>query len=353
MNEEYMLKAIRLAKNYLPSPNPRVGCVIVKNGNIIGEGAHVKAGEPHAEVNAVQSCKEDIKGADMYVTLEPCSHYGKTPPCADMICDLGIENIYIGMKDPDEKVSGKGIEKLQKAGINVFVGLCEKECREMNKGYIKHRTDGIPYIVLKSAMTLDGKIATRSGDSKWITSPEALSYSHKQRKESDAIMIGGHTFREDNPTLSARCETVTYPNRIVLTHKTVNKESNIFTVPGKVYICSLNSDFSEKRENNGVCDIINVTCNNLNDLLQYFAKEGIMRLLVEGGGTLVGSFLKEGYGDEIMLYYGAKIIGDAGAVCGISNMNVDLLKDATNVEITDIIRFKKDFLVKAKPINKN
>ena len=349
MNEEYMLKAISLAKNYLPSPNPRVGCVIVKDDKIIGFGAHIRAGEPHAEVNAVNSCAEDIKGSDMYVTLEPCSHFGKTPPCADMICKLGIKNVYIGMKDPDEKVSGKGIEKLINAGINAEVGICEDKCREMNKGYIKHRSTGMPYIVLKSAMTLDGKIATRSGDSKWITSAEALSYSHKQRKESDAIMVGGNTEREDNPTLTARCETVTYPNRIVLTSHKVNRNANIFTVPGKVYLCSLGKDFSEISENNGICDIITVTTQDLQELLRYFAKQGIMRLLVEGGGTLVGSFLKEKMCDEILLYYGAKIIGDAGAVCGISTMNVDMLKDAVNVEIIDIVRFKKDFLVKAKP----
>ncbi|MBQ7256679.1 MAG: bifunctional diaminohydroxyphosphoribosylaminopyrimidine deaminase/5-amino-6-(5-phosphoribosylamino)uracil reductase RibD [Abditibacteriota bacterium] len=352
MNKDFMLYAIDMAKQYLPSPNPRVGCVIVKDDNIIGFGAHIKAGEAHAEVNAVNSCTESTKGADVYVTLEPCSHFGKTPPCADMLCKLGIKNVYIGMKDPDEKVSGKGIEKLKAAGINVVVGICEEECREMNKGYIKHRTTGLPYIVLKSAMTLDGKIATRSGDSKWITSAEALSFSHKQRKESDAIMVGGNTEKEDNPTLTARCETVTYPNRIVLTSRKINKNANIFTVPGKVFICSLLGDFKEEKENNGICEIVHVTAKNLVDLLKYFASCGIMRLLVEGGGTLVGSFLKEKLGDELMLYYGAKIIGDAGAVCGISNISVDKLSDAINVEIVDIIKFRKDFVVKAKPIFK-
>ena len=352
MNKDFMLYAIAMAKQYLPSPNPRVGCVIVKDDKIIGFGAHFKAGEPHAEVLAVNSCTEEIKGADLYVTLEPCSHFGKTPPCADMLCKLGLSNIYIGMKDPDPKVSGKGIEKLKKAGINVVTSVCEEECREMNKGYIKHRTEGIPYIVLKSAMTLDGKIATRTGDSKWITSAEALSFSHKQRKESDAIMVGGNTEREDNPTLSARCETVTYPNRIVLTSHKINTNANIFTVPGKVFICSLSGDFSERSDNNGICDIIYVNAPNLTELLKYFASCGIMSLLVEGGGTLVGSFLKEKYGDELMLYYGAKIIGDAGAVCGISNMTVEKLSDAINVEILDIIKFRKDFVVKAKPIFK-
>lgn len=350
MNKDYMIEAIKLAKNYLPSPNPRVGCVIVKDNKIIGEGAHIKCGEPHAEVNAINSCAEDCFGADLYVTLEPCSHYGKTPPCADLIIEKGIKNVYIGMKDPDRKVSGNGIKKLESVGINVEVGICEEECRNMNKGYIKHRTEGVPYIILKSAMTLDGKIATRTGDSKWITSSEALSYSHKQRKECDAIMIGGNTEREDNPTLTARNETVTYPNRIVLTSHKINRENNIFKVPGKVYICSLNENETETIENNGICDIVTVSKSNLKELVKYFATKGIMRLLVEGGGTLVGSFLKEKMADEIMLYYGAKIIGDAGAVCGISNMSIDKLSDATNVEILDIIKFKKDFLVKVKPI---
>ncbi len=350
MNKDFMLYAIAMAKQYLPSPNPRVGCVIVRDDNIIGFGAHVKAGEPHAEVNAVNSCTEPIEGSDVYVTLEPCSHYGKTPPCVDMLINLGVKRVFIGMRDPDERVSGKGIQKLLDAGIYTVCGICEDECREMNKGYIKHRTTGMPYIVLKSAMTLDGKIATRTGDSKWITGAEALSYSHKQRKESDAIMVGGNTEREDNPTLTARCETVTYPNRIVLTSHNINTNANIFSVPGKVFVCGIGSDFSERSDNNGICDIVYVNAPSLMDLVKYFAKCGIMRLLVEGGGTLVGSFLKEKLADELMLYYGAKIIGDAGAVCGISNMTVDRLSDATNVEILDIIRFRKDFVVRAKPL---
>ncbi|MBQ9358334.1 MAG: bifunctional diaminohydroxyphosphoribosylaminopyrimidine deaminase/5-amino-6-(5-phosphoribosylamino)uracil reductase RibD, partial [Abditibacteriota bacterium] len=185
--EDYMRRAIALAGAYDPSPNPRVGAVIARGGAIIGEGAHERAGLAHAEVNALRSCG-DPEGADMYVTLEPCCHYGKTPPCVNAVIEAGIRRVFIGMQDPDPRVAGRGIEVLRAHGLYTECGILEEECRLLNREYLTHRTLKRPYVLIKQALTLDGKTAARTGDSKWISSEESRRYVHSLRNKYDAVL---------------------------------------------------------------------------------------------------------------------------------------------------------------------
>ena len=187
------------------SPNPAVGAVLVKNGKIIGKGYHKKAGFAHAEINALREAGREARGADMYVTLEPCSHFGKTPPCTDAIIRTGIKKVFIGMKDPNPLVAGKGIRRLTNAGIKVEIGILENECKNINEAYSKYITTKTPFITLKLASTLDGKIATCTGESKWITGEMARRFAHKMRAETDAVMIGIGTVLTDNPEQKRRC----------------------------------------------------------------------------------------------------------------------------------------------------
>ncbi|OFX16238.1 MAG: riboflavin biosynthesis protein RibD, partial [Armatimonadetes bacterium RBG_16_58_9] len=217
-HDDYMRRALSLARRGRTSPNPMVGAVIVKDGMIVGEGYHHRAGKPHAETLALADCGEYARGAVMYVTLEPCCHHGRTPPCVDAIIKAGISRVYAAMEDPDPMVASMGFDALRKAGVEVRVGVCEREARELNEAYIKHRTTGMPFVILKSAMSLDGKIATRTGDSKWITNELSRAYAHRIRSRVDAILVGGATARIDNPSLTARLgNKVYYPTRVVVT----------------------------------------------------------------------------------------------------------------------------------------
>ena len=205
-HERFMKQALGLARKGAGrvSPNPLVGALIVRYGAVVGEGYHRLFGGPHAEVHALVQAGDLARGADIYVTLEPCSHTGKTPPCADALIRAGIARVFVGMADPNPLVSGRGIKKLETAGIAVESGILEKECRRMNESYLKYITTGMPFVVLKAAATLDGRIATRTGDSKWITCPESRSFAHRLRFEADAVMVGSGTLLADDPELTVR-----------------------------------------------------------------------------------------------------------------------------------------------------
>jgi len=352
MNKEYMKEAIRLAWEYTPSPNPRVGCVIVKDHKIIGSGAHTKAGTPHAEINAINSANCDLTGSEMYVTLEPCSHYGKTPPCADVICNTGIKKVYIGMVDCDNKVCGNGVKKLESSGIEVVTGVCEEECAELNKGYIKHRNTNMPYVILKSAMTLDGKVATKTGDSKWITNSTSRAYVHEVRSKVDAVLVGGGTLRIDNPTLNARLKDSTiYPAKIVITNNIVDYSANIFKTPSPVYLVSLGNigKLECVKENNGVCDIYKVKASDFKELFKYLASIGIMAILVEGGAEVSGSILSEKLVDEVMFFYAPKILGDKDSKSSVVGRDINNMVDTIDFKIKEMRSFDGDFLIIAVP----
>ena len=213
-----MQTAIALARKGIgkTSPNPAVGAVIVKNGRIIGKGYHKKAGRAHAEINALKQAGIKAKGAEMYITLEPCNHFGRTPPCTDVIIKAGIKKVFIGMKDPNPLVAGKGVRRLRSAGMDVEVGILEDECRGINEAYIKYITTKTPFVTLKLASTLDGKIATAAGESKWITGEDARRFAHRMRREADAVMVGIGTVLKDNPELTTRLVKGKDPIRIVV-----------------------------------------------------------------------------------------------------------------------------------------
>ena len=217
MEKKFMREAIREAKRGLgfTNPNPLVGAVIVKDGRIISCGYHARYGELHAERNAINNAIEDIKGADMYVTLEPCSHYGKQPPCCEAVVEAGIKRVYIGSRDPNPKVCGKGVEYLKKHGIEVFEDVLKDECDKINDIFFHYITTGMPYVIMKIAMSADGKTASKTGHSKWITNSISRESSHFTRKRVSAIMVGINTVLEDNPMLNCRCDNPKHPLRVV------------------------------------------------------------------------------------------------------------------------------------------
>jgi len=354
--EFFMNKAIMLANKWNPSPNPKVGAIIVKKGRIIGQGAHEKAGMPHAEINALNNTTESPENSEMYVTLEPCSHYGKTPPCTEAIIKSGIKKVYIGMIDCDKKVSGKGIKRLNEVGISTEI-LVSEYCAEINKAYIKHRTENRPYVILKTAMTLDGKISTQTGDSKWITNEKSREYVHKIRSQTDAILVGGNTFRIDNPSLNVRLETINKENknpvRIIITNqKDIDYNKNIFKTEGKVIIASFTDIvFNEEISNNGICEIykINFPKNRLDIFLNHLGNMNICSLLIEGGATISGWFLKENMWDELIYFYAPKITCDENAKISSKGSNVETISDSINVKIKKILRFDDDFAIIAVP----
>ncbi len=311
---EYMQRALHLAKKGLGevSPNPAVGCVIVKNGQIIGEGYHRRFGGAHAEINAIRNASEPVEGSDVYVTLEPCSHYGKTPPCTDRLIRERVKQVYVAMKDPNPHVNGTGIEKLRKAGIGVSVGHMEKEAKELNRFFIHFITTGRPYIILKAAMTLDGFIADHNGDSKWISSVDSRTDVHSLRSRVDAVLVGAGTVRVDNPALTVRLVKGKNPKRIVLSSSgQISPESAVFgtntvlvTAPG-----ALSPEKTRKFTEKGVRLITGTTPHLLAPLLKSFATMGLTSILVEGGSGVFGSFVEQGLVDEWVVFVAPIILG--------------------------------------------
>lgn len=364
MEEEnyYMSRAIELAKSGWgkTNPNPLVGAVIVRNGSIIGEGYHKKIGSYHAEIEALQSLKQDPKGSEIYVNLEPCSHFGKTPPCADALVKAGIKKVVIGMVDPNPLVSGKGISILKKAGIEVVTGVMEKECRILNEIFIKYITQKMPFVILKSAMTLDGKIATRSGDSKWITNEKSREFVHRLRDRVSAIMVGIDTVLMDNPSLTTRLQksegkdpvriVIDSKGRIPLDAKVIN---NLSEAPAILVIAEeLPKEKLSFLSNKNVKVI---TAGNkegkvdLNKLMKELYKMQIDSILLEGGGNLNYSALESGIVDKILMFIAPKIIGGADAKTPFEGLGVEKMSDAFSLINYELKTFGKDILIEGYP----
>lgn len=324
MDRKFILGALNLARKNLglTAPNPSVGCLIVKNGEIIASGATAKGGTPHAETIAINKVadKNRLTGATLYVSLEPCCHFGKTPPCTDIIIKSGITRVVIAQIDVDERVLGKGIEKLQENGIKVDI-LEEKAAKNLNKAFFKAKSTGFPYISLKLAVSLDGKIATKSFDSKWITNEKSRLYAHHLRSINDAIMIGANTLRRDNPMLDCRIKGLEEysPTRIIITNKgDFDENLQIFQTAKKIPTIILSTKIFENfsaLENLGVKIILCEEKNGLIDLklaLKKICASGVNALLIEGGQNLATQFLKENLADELIWIQNKKIIGDDG-----------------------------------------
>lgn len=353
---EYMRLALQLAEiaKGQTSPNPMVGAVIVNRGEVVGFGAHLKAGEAHAEVHALSMAKGKAKGATLYVTLEPCSHHGRTPPCTEAIIEAGIKRVVIGVSDPNPQVKGRGIERLRQAGIQVDVGLLQEEARCLNQFFNHYIVHKRPFVTLKMATTLDGKIATRTGESQWITGEKARADGHRLRDEHDAILVGVNTVLKDNPRLTARIDGVPgrHPLRVILDSqlRTPLDAHVADTSEASTWIFTTTEAPLERREAleaKGI-KVIPVSPGPRVDVektLTYLGQEGIASLLVEGGGKVNASFLEKRLVNRVVAYLAPKLIGGhqaPGAFDGegidrlsqslqLSNMSVESLGDDIKV----------------------
>lgn len=343
--ETYMKMAIELAKTArgYTSPNPMVGCIVVKDGKIISKACHEKYGEFHAERNALINCKEDTKGAELYVTLEPCCHYGKTPPCTEIIIEKGISKVYVGSLDSNPKVAGKGIEILKNAGIEVETGILEEECIKMNEVFFYYIKEKKPFVAMKYAMTLDGKIASITGDSKWITNENSRNHVHYLRKIYSGIMVGINTVLEDNPMLNCRiCEGVNLVRIILDSKLRIPLDSNIVNTSGEIRtIVAYNSNridnCAEKIEKLlekkvELIDIPGERSIDINHLMIKLGELGIDSVLVEGGAKVNSSVLNAGVVNKAYVYIAPKFITGAMAKSPVGGNGIEFMKDAINLK---------------------
>lgn len=317
--KQYMQQAIQLAKSAdgQTGVNPLVGAVLVKDGRVVGLGAHLKAGEPHAEVHAIKMAGAAAYEATLYVTLEPCSHHGKTPPCADLIVESGVKRVVIAMKDPNPLVSGKGIMRLKSAGVEVEVGLLEEEARALNPAFLRALETKRPYVILKTATSLDGKVSLDSGESQWVTSSEARRDVHELRAKTDAILTGIGTVLADDPALTVRLAHETrQPKRVVLDRDLRLPLASTLarTAEDIPVLLFTSSDDREKREQARAMGIELFDYTSLGNVLETLYANGVGRLLIEAGPTLVTSLLDGGYVDEWVAYQSPRVFGGKNGV---------------------------------------
>lgn len=358
MDEYFMRMAIELAQRGrgFVNPNPMVGAVIVKNGCVIGKGYHKKYGDFHAERNAIMDCVEDLTGAAMYVTLEPCCHYGKTPPCTEAIIESGIQRVVIGLTDPNPKVAGKGIECLQNAGIEVDAYVLLEECKKINEVFLHYITKEMPYIVMKYAMTLDGKIAAYTGASKWITSKTARKRSWEDRHRYMAIMVGSHTVLTDNPMLNCRIPGSRQPIRIICDTDLKTPLSSELVKTAKEIPVLLATACKDKEKIHSYteagCEIIHVERKegmlDLPMLLKELGSKKIDSILVEGGSMLHWSFLKERLVNKVQAYIAPKLLGGEEAKSPIGGMGFAFPDEAVMLENIEITVLDEDFLIEGE-----
>ena len=337
-DEKYMRLALSLARRAkgLTSPNPAVGAVIVKAGKVVGKGYHKRCGLPHAEINALNAAGDKAKDATLYVTLEPCDHFGRTPPCTDAIIKARIKRIVAGMKDPNPANNGRGIRKLRKHGIKTSVGVLEDKARDLNRPFIKFITTGMPYVTVKMAESLDGKIATKTGDSKWVTSEDSRQYVRKLRSKVDAVMVGVNTVIKDDPALLSRIPGVREPARVIVdSDLKTPRNAKIFSTASisPVYIATA------KRKHGKV---------DLRDLLKKLGKMGMINVMVEGGGGLVAGLIEKKLVDEFLFFIAPKIIGGKDAVTSVEGTGVRQMSQALMLNNMKIRKFRKDILITAE-----
>jgi len=336
------------------SPNPMVGCVIVKKGKILAEGWHKVCGGDHAEVDALRKAGIKTRGAVMYVTLEPCAHWGKTPPCVDAVIAAGIVRIVIAMTDPNPLTNGISIRKLKAAGVDVVVGIMEKESGDLNAAFIKYITKKMPYVTAKTAQTIDGKISTRTGASKWITSEEARAFARDKRNNFDAILVGIDTVLADDPALDAPAKRI--KKIIVDSGLRIPEKAKLFegVVPGQVIVAVTAGASMAKRcrlEKRGVRVLVCPAKNKHVDLKALFkrlAQRDIVRILIEGGALVAGSALKDGLVDELNVYIAPKIIGDAGAKSSVEGLNITQVSKTVNYQLSSMQRIGSDLFLTFK-----
>jgi diaminohydroxyphosphoribosylaminopyrimidine deaminase/5-amino-6-(5-phosphoribosylamino)uracil reductase len=354
-DEIFMEKALILARRGMgkTSPNPMVGALVVKEGKILGKGYHRRYGGAHAELSALRNAKDDVKGASMYVTLEPCCHHGWTPPCVDAIIDAGIKRVVIGTADPNPRVNGKGTQILRDHGIQAKVGVLGERCRMLNEAYFKHIQTGIPFVTLKFAQSLDGRIATKTGHSQWISSPETLRLAHKLRAIHDAVLIGIGTVLADDPSLTVRLVKGRNPQRIIvdsrlriaLTAKVLNDEEVERTII--VATEGANRRKAQRLRNLGA-EVLWAGKNqrgavDMTDVLKQLGRMGITSVLVEGGAKVITSLIREGLADKIVLVVAPKLIGEG--IEAVGNLGIYDLSEALRVSRMKMRRIGDDIVI--------
>ncbi|WP_343063252.1 bifunctional diaminohydroxyphosphoribosylaminopyrimidine deaminase/5-amino-6-(5-phosphoribosylamino)uracil reductase RibD [Halobacillus locisalis] len=342
--ERYMSLAIQMARETVgqTAPNPSVAAVVVKENQVVGIGVHVKAGEPHAEVHALRMAGEKAEGAEIYVTLEPCSHYGRTPPCAKSIVEAGISQVYIASHDPNPKVAGQGVELMKSHGVKVTEGILRQEADALNESFFHFIQSKRPYVRLKSAMSLDGKIATSTGESQWITGEGARLDGHAYRHQSDAILVGINTILADDPTLTTRIEGGgRQPVRMVLdSHlRTPTSSKLIQNQEAPTWIFVNNEVEQERIRDFDPYTHVRIVQQadpqiNVEQVLAYAGEQKITSLLVEGGGTVADAFVRTGNVDETVTYIAPKLIGGKDALTPVSGKGIDHLQDAELFEVS-------------------
>ena len=363
-DEKYMRLALRLARKARgkTSPNPMVGAVVVRGKSIVGSGYHHRAGEPHAEVLALRQAGKKARGATLYLNLEPCDHFGKTPPCTQAILKAGIKRLVAGMKDPNPLVSGRGIRRLTKAGVWVEVGVCEEDCRELNAPFGKWITTRTPFVILKAASSLDGKVATQSGDSRWISGEASRRYVHRLRSAVDAVMVGSGTVGRDDPLLNVRLpgrKKPRHPLRVIVDSRlAIPLDSQIVRTAGDfptlVATTPSASPAKMARLKKARVEVLVVPGDQkgrvrLRPLVKELGRRGVLSILLEGGPTLNASALEEKVVDRILLFMAPKVIGGREAPGMIGGKGALRVKDARRVEILKIRRMGPDVLIEGRP----
>ncbi|MBS0368267.1 MAG: bifunctional diaminohydroxyphosphoribosylaminopyrimidine deaminase/5-amino-6-(5-phosphoribosylamino)uracil reductase RibD [Proteobacteria bacterium] len=353
----WMARALELAERglFTTTPNPRVGCVIVRDGAIVGEGWHVRAGEPHAEVHALAMAGEQARGATAYVTLEPCSHHGRTPPCADALIKVGVARVVAAMEDPNPLVAGRGLARLRDAGIATIAGVQENEARELNIGFISRMTRGRPWLRLKAAATLDGKTALNNGVSQWITGDDARRDAHRWRARSCAVLTGIGTVRDDDPQLNVRAvPTERQPLRIVVDARLETPLNAKILDGGRVLVAGAVEDTERiaALQHRGADVLILPNKGGKVDLpalMTELGRRGINEVLAESGFKLNGSLLREGCVDELILYLAPSLAGDDAR--GLFNLpTLSSLADKRELAFRDVRQVGRDLRIVARPV---
>jgi diaminohydroxyphosphoribosylaminopyrimidine deaminase/5-amino-6-(5-phosphoribosylamino)uracil reductase len=358
----FMKMALDLARKGqgFTSPNPMVGAVIVKNGQVVGQGYHQTLGGAHAEVNAIQDGGRYVKGGTLYVTLEPCHHTGRTPPCTEKILEAGIDRVVVAMKDPNPDVRGGGLEYLKQHGIKVVLGVCKDEAKKLNESFVKYVTTKRPFVIIKCAATLDGRIATRTGDSKWVTGEEARMFVHQLRHASDAIMVGINTVKKDDPELTTRLKDMQGidPTRIILdTHLSISENAKVLRLVSDsdtIIVIGQGMSGSEIRDKKVRIEqnrarVMEAPVKNdwidLDILMDRLGAIGITSLLIEGGSRVLASALAAGIVDKIFFFYAPKILGGDDGVPICRGPGPALMKRCIPVKDIKIKRFGDDVMI--------
>ena len=361
----YLRAAVELAAEglYSCTPNPRVGCLIVRDGRVIGRGAHIRAGEGHAEINAIADARRDVAGATVYISLEPCAFHGRTPPCSEALIAANVRRVVVAMTDPNPGVRGGGNRYLQDNGIQVATGICEKEARTLNEAFIAWVTTGRPFVVVKCAATLDGRIATRTGDSRWVTGPASRQFVHRLRHAVDGIMVGVETVKKDNPSLTTRLEEAggSDPTRIILdTHLSIPLTSKLLhqTSPAPTWVVCGSNAAADRQAALAAAGTRVVTAPlkagriDLSVLMQQLGEMGITSLLIEGGGMVIGSAFAADIVNKICFFYAPKILGGDDGIPICRGAGPERMRQSIAVHNLSVLRFDTDVMLQGylKPV---